>query len=34
MAVRRMAVIYSILVGVLMMAIWLFFIFTGNVPEF
>jgi hypothetical protein len=34
MAVRRIAISYSISVGVLMIAMWLFFIFTGNVPEF
>ena len=34
MALRRLAVIYSITVGILMIAMWLFFIFTGNVPEF
>ncbi len=34
MAVRRTAIVYSIAVGALMIAMWLFFIFTGNVPEF
>ena len=34
MIVRRIVVVYSITVGALMIAMWLFFIFTGNVPEF
>jgi hypothetical protein len=34
MAVKKVAVVYSITVGVLMIAMWLFFILTGNVPEF
>ena len=34
MVVRKIAVVYSITVGALMIAMWLFFIFTGNIPEF
>lgn len=34
MMVRRIALIYSIAVGALMIVMWSFFIVTGQVPEF